>query len=436
MRQLVALAICSSIAMLGCTKRNPEVCCVTDAECKAVGFDSPSPCGEGVCVQNSCVAAGTSCDDDGDCTDPAAPMCVSGQCYGEVEACQQGGGQRIVFASLSYQDKTEGLYSVYVNGSGRTLLTSDFKDSDVHVNDLYENGDSTEIPEINIAPSPDGETIAYFANSAMATIGIDGSRLTQITDGSLSEDHVEWSPDGTKLTVSTAGDPAAYIIHADGSSRVQLFGASGASPANYDPTWASDSSMVAFASKAGDTIGIYTANANGTEVKMFDGETGQFVTDGISFGDPRWAPNRFIMAYITDEGGDTDVALKRADGSNVNILATTDSDEGELAWSHDSLKLVFVRRGISTGSKHVIWVMNADGTNQIPLTDSNSNAYHPRWSADDHYILFDTDRDGNREIYRMDSDGANQINVSNAPGQDGAPIQDYGAEWVACPQQP
>ena len=36
----------------------------------------------------------------------------------------------------------------------------------------------------------------------------------------------------------------------------------------------------------------------------------------------------------------------------------------------------------------------------------------PRWSPDGRKILFDSERDGNREIYVMDADGSNQTRLT------------------------
>ena len=48
--------------------------------------------------------------------------------------------------------------------------------------------------------------------------------------------------------------------------------------------------------------------------------------------------------------------------------------------------------------------------------------FSPNWSPDGKKIAFSTDRDGNREIYRMRaSDGANLTNLTNNPALDFQP---------------
>ena len=57
-----------------------------------------------------------------------------------------------------------------------------------------------------------------------------------------------------------------------------------------------------------------------------------------------------------------------------------------------------------------IYVMNADGSGQTRLADSDEGGWSrsPAWSPDGKRIAFASDRDGGSEIYVMDSDGSNQ----------------------------
>ncbi len=68
-----------------------------------------------------------------------------------------------------------------------------------------------------------------------------------------------------------------------------------------------------------------------------------------------------------------------------------------------------------------IYSMNSDGSNLIRLTNSPFFDGAPDWSPDGRYIVFLTDRDGNAEIYRMDIDGSNPVNLTNNPYDDTYP---------------
>ena len=51
--------------------------------------------------------------------------------------------------------------------------------------------------------------------------------------------------------------------------------------------------------------------------------------------------------------------------------------------------------------------MNADGTGVRRLTRTGADEGYPAWSPDGRSIAFDSDRDGNFDVFAMDADGAN-----------------------------
>ena len=73
-----------------------------------------------------------------------------------------------------------------------------------------------------------------------------------------------------------------------------------------------------------------------------------------------------------------------------------------------------------------IAVMDADGNNRVRLTDRGGFA--PTWSPEGTRIAFDSFHDGNWEIYVMNPDGSNLINLTNHPARDGGPA------WSPAPK--
>ena len=57
--------------------------------------------------------------------------------------------------------------------------------------------------------------------------------------------------------------------------------------------------------------------------------------------------------------------------------------------------------------------MNADGSNQVNLTDNLGDDWEPTWSPDGKKIAFVSDRDDNKEIYIMNADGSGQMPLTN-----------------------
>lgn len=85
-------------------------------------------------------------------------------------------------------------------------------------------------------------------------------------------------------------------------------------------------------------------------------------------------------------------------------------------------KLAFVSYDDGDGE---IYVMNADGTDLVRLTDNNANDVQPSWSPDGSRIAFDSY--GYRmpaEIYTMKADGSNRTQVTHDPAD-----TDIAEEW-------
>ncbi|GJM41132.1 MAG: hypothetical protein DHS20C20_14140 [Ardenticatenaceae bacterium] len=80
---------------------------------------------------------------------------------------------------------------------------------------------------------------------------------------------------------------------------------------------------------------------------------------------------------------------------------------------------------------HDIYIMNADGSNQINLTNSSAADHYPVVSLDGRRVLFESDRDGNWEVYVMNSDGSDLRRLTNAPSNDRLPTWSPDGEQVA-----
>jgi TolB protein len=63
-----------------------------------------------------------------------------------------------------------------------------------------------------------------------------------------------------------------------------------------------------------------------------------------------------------------------------------------------------------------IYVMNADGSGVRQVT--TGGGADPAWSPDGTKIAFESDRDGNFEIYVMNSDGSDLRRLTTSPGDD------------------
>lgn len=87
-------------------------------------------------------------------------------------------------------------------------------------------------------------------------------------------------------------------------------------------------------------------------------------------------------------------------------------------WKPGQQKILF--NSLRDGNRE-IYVMNADGTDQTRLTFSNGIDRFPGWSPDRSRIVFTSNRDGNAEIYVMNFDGTRQTRLANNSADDQRP---------------
>jgi Tol biopolymer transport system component len=78
-----------------------------------------------------------------------------------------------------------------------------------------------------------------------------------------------------------------------------------------------------------------------------------------------------------------------------------------------------------------VYVMNADGSNPINMTNNPATEYSPSWSPDGRKITFASSRAGSDDIFVMDADGGNPTNLTNMPGSDLEPAWSPDGKLIA-----
>jgi Tol biopolymer transport system component/energy-coupling factor transporter ATP-binding protein EcfA2 len=137
---------------------------------------------------------------------------------------------------------------------------------------------------------------------------------------------------------------------------------------------------------------------------------------------PTASPQPFgNIIFASDRDGDREIYRMRADGGGVTRLTTVSGDDNRPDWSPDGdIAYDSVRDG-SWG----IYV--GYGSNPRKLSGSPGvNEFNPDWSPDGNSIAYETNRDGNFEIYieavvKFDDVGDNGRNLTNNPADDGCP---------------
>src|SRR5207244_321950 len=132
---------------------------------------------------------------------------------------------------------------------------------------------------------------------------------------------------------------------------------------------------------------------------------------------PAWSPAGTKCAFTRlDEWGFAQTYSMNADGTNQVDLSNNSADDYAPAWSPDGTKIAFDSDRTGLGD---VFVMNADGSNQTDLTNNaGADDFDASWSPDGTQIAFDSDRDCNFHIFVMNPDGSGQAHRTNGAEDD------------------
>jgi WD40 repeat protein len=268
--------------------------------------------------------------------------------------------------------------------------------------------------------------VAFFTTRHGArevySINGDGTGETRLTETSVTEYGPKWSPDGERMVFgrsdsSGGGNVDLYLVNADGTGEIRLTNTGAGGRNNTDPIWSSDGTRIAFwSSREGLGNGdIFVMNADGSN------ETNITNCSPRSPSGPAGPPcDRIVYAY------DGNIYTINFDGTDQTQLTTNGGPNSSQprnerpSWSPDESQIVFYSTRDGNGE---IYVMDADGDNQVNLTNEPEHDAAPIWSPDGSQIVFYSRRNGitTTELFVMGNNGANPINLSNHSQRDEYP---------------
>lgn len=262
-----------------------------------------------------------------------------------------------------------------------------------------------------------------------------------------------------------------YLIQPDGSGLTRL---TDNEVVDSSPTWSPDGRQLAYRSRRDGSADIFIMDINGRNVRNLIKDPVDSIFDDFY---PRWNPTRDMLAIYTDRFYSPEVgcawhrlAVMPTSGGmdNIRVLDALLTEQETLAWHPNGHVIVFSSRcdfakeqAISLFAWDIdsdaVWPIVEDGTiNSDPafspdgrflayqstrdssgadiyimdwetgesrnLTNWPGKDSHPSWSPDGSQIAFVTDRDGNDEIYVINSDGSNPTRLTFDPARDFEPV--------------
>ncbi|MEM7538380.1 MAG: SH3 domain-containing protein [Chloroflexota bacterium] len=224
----------------------------------------------------------------------------------------------------------------------------------------FANSANTKIADwrTEIDVSVDGRQIVYYAWPEKAG----EKRGVWIMDSDFTNERLviqggaypSFSPGGDRLVLN--GGPDIYVINTDGG------GLRGLTRGEY-PAWSPVDDRIVHRACVGGGCGLWIIDANSS-----DPNARSRVTTGGSDGQPSWSPDGSRIAYISQEDGNFEVYVIGADGSGKIRLTNDLASDGLPTWSPDGQWIAFRS---DRGGSWAIYVVRPDGSDLRKIVDAD-----------------------------------------------------------------
>lgn len=235
-----------------------------------------------------------------------------------------------------------------------------------------------------------------------------------------------WFSSGTKIAWASdrhnRGNLDVYTMNADGSGVTQLTNSPGEDRGN---SWTSDDEKIVFHSARdrdqSHTFDVWVMDADGSnQEKLFVNGSAAYVCGDSETG---------RIVFNSNRTGAFEISTMNIDGSDVQQVTHTGDFNSGPKWSPDCSTISYNR--LDDGNSLDVFRIDADGSNRVNLTNSPGTfEAFSAWSPDGERIVFSSNRDVNFELYTMDSDDGGDVEHLTFTDLGEA---DFRADWGTSP---
>lgn len=237
-----------------------------------------------------------------------------------------------------------------------------------------------------------------------------------------------FSKDGKLLLTEKDENSSIAIMDPDGSNKKRLFNAEQGEA--FYPNWSPDGQWIAFG-YGGYLQGRKTKSAKIMMIKR-DGTGLKDITSGTpNAGFPSWSADGKKIVYRVWSKTEGGLRIINVEDSTISVL--TNEYDNVPSWSPDGSKILFTRK--HDGNNFDIFTIKPDGTDLQQLTTAPTNDAHAVWTADGKQIMWSCGDYGFKEevalsdntfqpygvIFIMNADGSNKHPLTDSVWEDSMP---------------